>query len=89
MTGLAFGDIDLKQTPPPTTTTTVRCACTRVYICKQIMEENNLETIARQTGPQSVFDVSQRGDWDHTRNETLNGKPCRQRGTILEELPKV
>ena len=36
-----------------------------------------------------MFDVSQRGDWNNTRNETVNGKPCRLKGTILDELPKV
>ncbi|CAM9396635.1 unnamed protein product [Pylaiella littoralis] len=56
---------------------------------RKILEANNLEKLARQTSPHSVFDVSQRGDWDNTRNETVNGKPCRQRGTILEALPKA
>lgn len=55
----------------------------------QILERNNLEKLARQTGELSVFDVSQRGDWNNTRNEAINGKPCQLRGTVLEELPKV
>lgn len=48
-----------------------------------------MEKLARQTAPLPVFDASQRGDWDNTRNETVNGKPCRLKGTILEALPQV
>lgn len=55
----------------------------------QILECNNFEKLARQTRVLTVFDVSQRGDWNNTRNETVNGKPCHLKGTILEELPKV
>ncbi|CAB1096745.1 unnamed protein product [Ectocarpus sp. CCAP 1310/34] len=48
-----------------------------------------MEKLARQTGPLSVFDASQKGDWDNTRNETVNGKPYRLKGTILEVLPQA
>eukprot|EP00903_Cladosiphon_okamuranus_P020889 g19182.t1 len=56
---------------------------------QKILECNNLEKLARQSRAFSVFDASQRGDWNNTRNETLNGKPCRVKGTILDELPQA
>lgn len=59
------------------------------FASAQILERNNVEKLARQTGPNSVYDASQRGDWNNTRNETINGKPCQLKGTILEELPQV
>ncbi|CAM9361361.1 unnamed protein product, partial [Ectocarpus sp. 12 AP-2014] len=56
---------------------------------RKILECNNIEKLARQTGPLSVFDASQKGDWDNTRNETVNGKPYRLKSTILEVLPQA
>ncbi|CAN0284943.1 unnamed protein product [Ectocarpus sp. 6 AP-2014] len=56
---------------------------------RKILECNNMEKLARQTGPLSVFDASQKGDWNNTRNETVNGKPYRLKGTILDALPQA
>ncbi|CAM9877744.1 unnamed protein product [Scytosiphon promiscuus] len=56
---------------------------------RKILEWNNLEKLARQTGAFSVFDTSQKGNWENTRNELVNGKHCRLKGTILEELPRA
>lgn len=56
---------------------------------RKILEYNNSEKFARQTGSPLVFDASQKGNWENVRNECINGKPFRFNCDILEPPPSV
>lgn len=55
----------------------------------QILEYNNEEKTVRQAARCRLFDVSQKGNGENIRNETINGKPVRFRSDMLEDPLKV
>ncbi|CAM9587870.1 unnamed protein product, partial [Discosporangium mesarthrocarpum] len=56
---------------------------------RKVLEYNNVHKFSRQEGRREVFDVSQKGNWENVRNETLNGKPFRFRSDKFESPPSA